>query len=208
MTKIDLNQVKNLVVKVLLKGTSGTGKTHYLTRIAKDYDGDVLFVDTEEEALLMFQTFEEDLSHIDYFQVENFKVFEELIGRQRDYDLVCVDTLDDKNTFSIEDATRDGEASPEWNQYANIYAKEKRLMRQIRKPDANMLCAVDPESGKKDKPKDVAVNVDGRFTTVLELRDNGGFVVNDVVQGEFRGKVIGNVKDAVEKRFRGEMWGE
>jgi len=177
----ELKQKSN--TKILFRGKSGRGKTLKACTLALRVSGQggrVLYVDTEAEGSTTMVNLieggkfdEEDLENLEYVQVGSY---EELTGAleeetQEDYDLVVVDTLDHKHTFTLRHVTDEQNAADaDWNEYPRIYSAEKQIMESIGKPKANIVATLDPESGKMDKPKGTQTNIHGYFGTVVDLR--------------------------------------
>lgn len=178
---------KKSVKKVLLRGQSGRSKTFTACKVAlsiADNGARVLYVDTEAEgSTTMVKLVEDDdtpfseetVGNIEYVRAENYTELMENIhaneGRQRDFDLVVIDTLDHKHSYVLKhvtDAKRGSDA--DWQEYAVIYSEEKEIMEQVGKPKTNILATLDPESGSMDKPKGAQTNVHGYFSIVVDMK--------------------------------------
>ncbi len=196
-------------IKVLIRGKSGYGKTLTSVKVALKVSRaglDVLYADTEQEGSMTIVELvesgefdEEDVSNIDYHQVESFS---DLMGyldhdTQEEYDLVIVDTLDHKHTFAIRKVTDDRKPDADWNQYPKIYDTEKRVMEEIGKPKTNILATLDPDSGGIDKPKGAQTNIHGYFTAVFDMTKDGdnwsNIVRNYVGRSDVIGKSVGDL---------------
>jgi len=199
---------KKSTYKVLLKGPSGTGKTMNAVRAALEVanaGGKVLYVDTESEAAGTIVRFIEDgyfgpevVENIEHELVSSGDRFLELLDSsvQEDYDLVVYDTLDNKHTYALKDVTdAKMKANADWNEYAVIYDYEKQLMEEMGKPECVIIGCLDPESGKKDKPKGCQTNIDGFFSTVLSLSNpvRNGEQVHEVYIENWVGDLDGNL---------------
>jgi len=177
----ELKQMSN--IKVLFRAKSGRGKTLHACRVAlkvSDNGGRVLYVDTEAEGsttmVNLIEGGEFDEGALEAMEYEQVNSYEELMGLldkdvQDEYDLIVVDTLDHKHTFTLRHVTDEQNAADvDWNEYPRIYNAEKQVMEAIGKPRANIISTIDPESGKMDKPKGTQTNVHGYFGTVVDLR--------------------------------------
>jgi hypothetical protein len=173
-------------IKVLLKGKSGRGKTRMCSKIALTLSRDgisVLYVDTESEASTTMVKFiedgeyeESDLQNVTYKQVSDYDSLVDHIGddAQEEYDVIIVDTLDHKHTFALEKVTGEKrKANADWNQYPQIYSREKEIMEALSKPSCNIIATLDPDSGKVDKPKGAQTNIHGYFNIVIKLIKDG-----------------------------------
>lgn len=195
-------------IKVLLRGRSGHGKTKQgveITLQVLDGGGSVLFIDTESEGATTLvneieaQDYDEDVvENLDYTQAENYEQLKTLMGKQEEYDMVVIDTLDHKHSYvlkEVTDAKRQSDA--EWNEYSVIYSEEKEFMEMIGKPDANIIATVDPDSGKLDKPKGAQTNIHGYFSVVIDLSRNGDNwghkITNWVGRSDLIGGEINNI---------------
>ncbi len=193
--------------KVLLRGKSGRGKTRQSSLVALevlDEGGEVLFIDTESEGattilgLIDEMDYSEDLvDNLEYERVESYEDMKSSLNNASDFDVVVFDTLDHKHSYvlkAVTDAKTKAEA--DWNEYPQIYSKEKEFMDDLRKMDTNLVATIDPESGKSNKPKGTQVNIQGYFTIVVDLyRDGSDWshkVENWIGRSELIGKQIGN----------------
>lgn len=215
----NLLQENNL--KVLLYGKSARGKTRdacviSLTLSAAGYD--VLYLDTEAEGsvtmvnLIENGEFEEDdVSNITYERVGDYSDLMDYLDPsvQEKYCLIVVDTMDHKHTYALSEVSAAKmKADVEWNEYAQIYAAEKDMMEMIGDPYCNILCTMDPESGKRDKAKGVQTNIHGYFSVVIEKIKTadgwGGKIENWVGRSELIDTQSPNpekaVIEAIEKR--------
>jgi len=216
----ELKQKSNL--KVLLRGKSGYGKTYNECKVALRVSGDgcdVLYIDTEAGApntmIRMVEDGEfdeDDLENIEHEQCESYDDLISLVERdtQREYDLVVVDTLDDKHTWAMEEVVgKMATGGDDFGIYPQIYDREKKIMESIRRPRTNVLASIDPDSGKMDKPKDCQVNVHGRFTVVVDLSKDGnsyGNVVrNWVANGSAVGKSIPELDEVLADKIMGRV---
>jgi len=181
---------KQSVKKVLLRGKSGRGKTRGAVVVALEVaeaGGKVLYVDTEAEgSTTMVKVIEDSdteytqdtVDNIEYIRADSYSELMAAIhktdGKQKDFDLIVVDTLDHKHSYVLKhvtDAKR--ESGADWQEYASIYAEEKEIMEQIGKPRTNFLATVDPDSGSMDKPKGAQTNVHGYFSIVVDMKKDG-----------------------------------
>ncbi len=193
--------------KVLLRGKSGRGKTRQSSLVALevlDEGGEVLFIDTESEGattilgLIDEMDYSEDLvDNLEYERVESYEDMKSSLNNASDFDVVVFDTLDHKHSYvlkAVTDAKTKAEA--DWNEYPQIYSKEKEFMDDLRKMNTNLVATIDPESGKSNKPKGTQVNIQGYFTIVVDLyRDGSDWshkVENWIGRSELIGKQIGN----------------
>lgn len=204
-------------IKVLFRGKSGRGKTFSSAKVAlivSRAGRDVLYIDTEQEGsttiveLVESGEFEEgDVENVEYVQAESYS---DLMGyispeTQKDYDLVIVDTMDHKHSFAIRKVTDSRKPDADWNQYPQIYDAEKQIMERIGKPNTNIICTLDPESGKMDKPKGCQTNIHGYYTGVIDMRkdgdDWGNIVRNYVGKGDIIGKQIGELPENIADKI-------
>lgn len=184
----DLKKQSN--IKVLLKGISGTGKTKTLceTGLLVSRAGyRVLYIDTESEGSTTMvklienpdvEFAEDDLENLEYVQVGTYDGLMEYIdpdnGYHDEYDLIIIDTLDHKHTFTLRKVIDEQDAqNADWNEYPRIYGAEKNMMEKIGKPKTNIMASLDPESGKIDKPKGTQTNIHGHFNIVFNLVKDG-----------------------------------
>lgn len=208
----DLKRQSN--TKILLRGKSGRGKTNAASKIALRVSrngGKVLYLDTEAEgsttmvSLVENGEFEEsDVENLTYKRIESYDNLMEQISEdnQEKHDLIVVDTLDSKHTFALEKVTNSKMASnADWNQYPAIYSREKQVMETLGKPKCNILCTLDPDSGKMDKPKGAQTNIHGFFTVVMDMTKNGdswGNVTRNFVgRGDWIGKKVPDVDEVL-----------
>lgn len=193
--------------KILLRGNSGRGKTRQsamVTLHVLDEGGDVLFIDTESEgaptilALIDQLGYDEDLvDGLEYEMVESYEDMKSSLNNSSDYDLVVFDTLDHKHSYVLKAVTdAKTKADADWNEYPQIYSKEKEFMDDLRKLETNLLATIDPESGKSNKPKGTQVNIQGYFTIVVDLyRDGNDWshkIENWIGRSDLIGKEIRN----------------
>lgn len=202
-------------VKVLNRGQSARGKTRNSAWIAlkvSSIGGDVLYLDTESAGSTHMvnhvrdgQFEEDDVDNIQYVKTEGY---DDIMGyldedTQRQKDLIVVDTLDHKHTYSIRRVADDDRAAdPDWNQYPEIYGLEKAFMERINVAHTNFVCTLDPESGSMDKPKGCQTNVHGYFNVVLDLKRRGdndyvAKVANWINKDDWIGKGISNPAEKV-----------
>lgn len=187
--------------KILLRGKSARGKTRACAIVALEVSAEgrtVKYVDTEAEgSTTIVNLIEEgeysegDVENINYIQVDNYdQLIEEIpLIEQREYDLLIIDTLDHKHSFTIrkvmEDVIESEEAgdkmSPDWNMYPEIYSREKEIMELVGKSKTNILATLDPDSGKMDKPKGTQTNVHGYFSAVIDMKKSNDEWTNQVV---------------------------
>lgn len=119
---------------------------------------------------------EDDLENLVYVQVNDY---EELMAEidhaeQRRFDVMVVDTLDHKHSFAIKKVTGEKTSTgADWNEYPQIYSHEKEVMNVLSKPRCSIISTLDPESGKRDKPKGTQTNIHGYFNVVLDLIQDG-----------------------------------
>lgn len=189
--------------KVLLEGESGTGKTLMACRVVLrvlDEGGRVLYLDSEAEGTTTLlqvidnQGYDEGvIERLSYKQVETYEALMSGLGDMGDYDLVVVDTLDHKHTMTLKEVTdAKMKSEADWNQYPKIYSTEKQMMETIGKPDCNILCTLDPESGSSNKPKGAQTNVRGYFTAVVNLYKDGDSWTHKIENWVGRGDLIGS----------------
>ena len=198
--------------KILLRGKSGRGKTLKASKLAlsvAEAGGKVSYVDTESEGsttivnLIEDGEFDEDVvENLEYVQVDNYSELMEFVDdhHQRQVDLLVVDTLDHKHTYVLKEVTGAKlEADANWNEYPQIYSKEKELMGKFGKPKTNIIATLDPDSGKMDKPKGAQTNIHGYFDVVIDLNKSGnewGNVVRNYVgQSKAIGNSVSNIDD-------------
>lgn len=206
--------------KILLRGESGSGKTHTTSRViieALDDDMEVMYVDTESEGsttiveMIEQGDYEEEiLEGLDYEQIDDFERFMDLISKdnQEGYDILVVDTLDHKHTMALKEVTNAEMASEaDWNQYPMIYDVEKSIMELLSKPKCHVIGTIDPDSGKIDKPKGAQVNVHGYFNIVVDLTKSGGewgnIVRNWVNRGDWVNKEHPELVEALVNELTG-----
>lgn len=209
-------------LKVLLEGKSGRGKTRTACKVVLeilDNGNDVLYLDTEAEGsetivnLIEDGDYSEDVvENLQYERVENYEDLVEAMSRAEDYDLMVLDTLDHKHSYvlkAVTDAKRDADA--DWNEYATIYSEEKELMNTLGDPDTNIIATLDPDSGKRDKPKGAQTNIRGYFSAVIELRKQGDGewghkIINWVGKSDWIGKahpeLVEGITEEIEKRIK------
>ena len=203
----ELRQKSNL--KVLLRGKSGRGKTRQSSLVALevlDEGMDVLYIDTESEGSTTILGLIEEMGYdesvvdgLEYIQAESYEDMKSSLNRAGEYDLIVFDTLDHKHSYVLK-AVTDAKSSTEadWNEYPQIYSKEKEFMDDLRKIDTNLLATLDPESGKSSKPKGAQTNVQGYFSVVVDLyRDGTNWshkIENWIGRSEIIGKQLGNVE--------------
>jgi len=172
--------IKQSNLKVLFEGPSASGKTYKTCQIVVevlDRGGEVMYCDTEAEGaetivqIVKDGDYEDDvIEKLDYRRVDDYDELEGAFEDSGDYDLLVIDTLDHKHTYvlkAVTDAKRSGGA--DWSEYATIYSYEKEVMERIGKPETNVICTLDPESGSDDKPKGAQTNVEGYFSVVIDL---------------------------------------
>lgn len=180
-------------IKVLLEGKSGRGKTMTSVKTAIHLLSEghsVLYIDTESEGSETFVNLIEDgdyeksiVENLEYCRADDYNALVEAINRSEDYDLMILDTIDHKHSYvlkAVTEAKRDSDA--DWNQYPQIYSEEKELMSALGNPDTNIIVTLDPDSGKRDKPKGAQTNIRGYFSVVVELRKQG--------EGEWGHKIL------------------
>lgn len=207
---------KKSFLKVLMSGSSGTGKTYNSSKITLsilEAGGSVLFVDTEAEGsttlleIIDKKGYDDDIvDDLEYLPVDGLEQWYGAFERAGDFDLMVIDTLDHKHSYVIKavtDAKTKGDA--DWNEYAQIYSKEKELMEKIGKPSTNILATIDPDSGKSDKPKGAQTNVFGYFTAVVQLVKNGdewsNKILNWVGNSDRIGTKAANLPENVSNSF-------
>lgn len=170
--------------KVLIRGPSGSGKTINSAEIALTVAGegyDVLFADMESEGsdtMLKLvehgEYSEEDLATLSYREIGSYDAFMKAINDASGFDLLVLDPMDHKHTYVLrevaEAATKSG---ADWNEYPQIYDQEKKIMSGISDMNTNVVCTLDPESGKKDKPKGAQVNIHGYYGIVVDVFKSG-----------------------------------
>lgn len=204
--------------KILLRGKSGRGKTRGSSIIAlevSDGGADVLYLDTEAEGsntmvrLIEQGEYDEDaVRNLTYVPVSSYEQLMEHIDleNQGNYDLLIVDTLDHKHSFALKKVTDSDLASDaDWNQYPTIYSYEKQIMEKLSKPRCNILCTLDPDSGKIDKPKGAQTNIHGYFSIVLDLNKQDDGWGNRVRNFIGRSDVIGNQISSWEQSLSDEI---
>lgn len=210
------------VMKVLLRAQSGRGKTFNVSRLAIEISkegGDVLYIDTEAEGSTTIvhlvesgEYEEEDVEGIEYKQADSYDSLTRAISdeKQQKYDLIIVDTLDHKHSYAINATVDDPKHdSPDWNMYPNIYSLEKNIMETIGKPKTNVVCTLDPESGKMDKPKGCQTNIHGYFSVVIDIKQGGEGRVfqvrNWVGKEDWIGKSQPKFLDIIKKEIQERM---
>ncbi len=178
----ELKKQSNL--KVLFEAPSGFGKTYSTAKVVLELladDKEVLYIDTEAEGSETLVNLIEDseydegvVKNLAYVRAEDYDKLIDAVERGGKYDLMVVDTLDHKHSYvlkAVAGAKRDSDA--DWNEYPQIYSEEKELMNILGDPDTNVIATLDPESGKRDKPKGAQTNIRGYFSAVIELRKQG-----------------------------------
>lgn len=211
----DLKKQSN--IKVLLEGKSGRGKTRTACGVALrvlQEDREVLYVDTEAEGsetlvnLIEGGEYEESVvENLEYVRVKSYEALKEQLEIAGNYDLVVVDTLDHKHSFVLKHVTDAKRASDaDWNEYASIYSEEKEFMGMLGDPDTNVIATLDPDSGKRDKPKGAQTNIRGYFSVVLHLRKEaedewGHKVLNWVGKSEVIGKKVTDLEQGLTKQI-------
>lgn len=211
----ELRQQSNL--KVLFEGPSGYGKTYSACKVCLKLLGeglDVLYLDTESEGSeTMLNIIDEEgyddsiVDGFDYIRASDYTQMTEGITKGSEYDLLVVDTLDHKHSYvlkAVADAKRDSDA--DWNQYPQIYSEEKELMNTLGDPETNVIATLDPDSGKRDKPKGAQTNVEGYFSAVVELRKQGEGewghkILNWVGKSDWIGKAHPDFPDVVAEQI-------
>lgn len=194
---MDLQDLKNKSkVKALFWAKSGRGKTYQLSKLALKASRkglNVLYLDTESEgSTTMVELIEngdfdeEDLDNVKYKKISTFKELREYTdpdeGHQRNVDILIIDTLDHKHTYTIKEVTEDKqEPEADWNEYPAIYSKEKQIMENLGDPNCHVAAAIDPDSGKASKPKGAQTNVRGYFTIVAKLTKDGSEWSNKIL---------------------------
>lgn len=218
---MDIQELREKTQKrYLFKGKSGRGKTLQSCRVALKIlsaGGEVLYVDTESEGSATMLNVIEDENYpddvvegLDYTRTEGYSDLMESISNAEDYNLLVLDTLDHKHSYvlkEVADAKRDNGA--DWNEYPQIYGEEKEMMRSLGSISTNLIATLDPESGSSDKPKGAQTNIEGYFTTVVELRKQGEQewghkIINWLGHSEWIGKqhpkfpdpVVGEIKES------------
>lgn len=211
----ELKRQSNL--KVLFEGPSGYGKTYSACRVAllilqEGYE--VMYIDTESEGsetmlnIIDKKDLDDDIvDNLEYKRAGDYSQLTDYINKGDNYDLVVVDTLDHKHSYvlkAVADAKRDSDA--DWNQYPQIYSEEKELMNTLGDPDTNIIATLDPDSGKRDKPKGAQTNVQGYFSAVVELRKEGEGewghkILNWVGKSDWIGKAHPDFPDVVAEEI-------
>lgn len=187
----ELKKQSNL--KVLFEAPSGYGKTYSTAKVVLellDSGREVLYIDTEAEGSETLVNLIEDgeydeevVERLDYVRAEDYDELTEAIEQGGKYDLMVVDTLDHKHSYvlkAVAGAKRDSDA--DWHEYPQIYSEEKELMNLLGDPETNVIATLDPDSGKRDKPKGAQTNIRGYFSAVIELRKQG--------DGEWEHKIL------------------
>lgn len=202
--------------KVLLRGKSSLGKTLAACMVALNVSEEghkVKYVDTEAEGSTTIvhlvesgQYDEESVENVEYVQADSYDHLSEHISynRQAEFDLLVVDTLDHKHTYSILKVNDDNRAvSADWNKYPDIYGYEKAIMDTLGKAKTNILCTLDPESGSMDKPKGTQTNIHGYFNIVVDLKWSGddrvSMIRNWIGRNDWIGKKHPDHVDAITK---------
>jgi len=211
----ELKKQSNL--KVIFEAKSGYGKTYTTAKVVLkllDEGKEVLYIDTEAEGSETLINLIEDgdwsesvVEGLDYFRAENYSTLVEAISRGSDYDLMVVDTLDHKHSYvlkAVAGAKRDSDA--DWNEYPQIYSEEKELMAMLGDPDTNIIATLDPDSGKRDKPKGAQTNIRGYFSAVIELRKQGDGewghkIINWVGKSDWIGKAVPDLPEVVAEEI-------
>lgn len=220
---MDFEELKQQsVIKVLIEGESGKGKTYRASVIALKIaraGGKVLYVDTEAEGSTTLVALiededtpytKDDVDNIEYVQPNNYGELRGYVdkesGTHSEYDLIILDTLDHKHSYvlkSVTDAKR--ESGADWQEYASIYAEEKNLMEQLGKPSTNILATLDPDSGSTDKPKGAQANVRGYFTAVIRLlRADDGYS-HQIKNWVNKGDAVGMKHPDLENKIADEV---
>jgi|APHM01.1.fsa_nt_gi RecA/RadA recombinase len=204
--------------KILLRAKSGRGKTRLCSIVALNVaraGARVLYVDTEAEgSTTMVEMVEDpdtdfepdDVGNVEYVQAQSYEELMDAIDKdgpnQGKFDLIVVDTLDHKHSYTLKHVTDAKlESDADWNQYPHIYSAEKQLMEQIGKPTTNFICTLDPDSGSMDKPKGAQTNVHGYFDIVLELIKNNDGWDNKIRNWVNHGDKIGMKHPDVEGKL-------
>lgn len=213
----ELKQRSN--TKILLTGKSGRGKTYTASQVAIEISkngGKVKYADTESEGTdTMFKLVsegdygEEDIKNINYEQVGEYERLHEIVENTEEYDLLIVDTLDHKHTMALKYVTdAKMKEGAEWNEYPAIYSAEKQIMEKLSKPSCNILCTLDPESGKSGKPKGAQTNIRGYFSVVLRMVREGDGWTYKVLNYVGRGDLVGKKPDVTPKKVCTKEIGE
>lgn len=216
---MELQELKSQsVAKGLLRAKSGRGKTLTCVKVSFEMSKagfKVLYVDTEAEGATTMTNLIESgeysegvLENIEYERVSSLEELYSVTERsvQRKYDLIIIDTLDHKSTFSKQEVKDDDRAAdPDWNQYAEVYAHETNVMERVNKPVTNVLATLDPDSGSMKKDKGVQTNIHGYFSIVVSLNKSGDEYTNKVVnwvgKDDYTGKSIANLHEGLAKEF-------
>lgn len=205
-------------IKVLFRGKSGRGKTRLAAVVALGVANEgknVLYLDTEAEGATTLVKLVEDgeypeeaVETLEYVQVEGYNSFVEHIDKdvQKDYDLVVIDTLDNKHSYVLKEITDSKlESEADWNQYPMIYSKEKQIMETIGQPRANIVATLDPDSGSNQKPKGAQTNIHGYFSAVIDLVKDGDEFSHVIRNFVGHGEAIGNAHPDIEGKLVDEI---
>lgn len=183
--RMDFGQLKsNTSSKILLRGESATGKTMTASKVSMEIleaGYSVKFIDLESEGretivkLVDRGDYEEsDVEELSYVQVSKYEELESEIQSGEDFDLLVIDPMDHKHTMVLKYVTdAKTKADADWNEYPQIYSGEKQIMEKISNMGTNVLCTLDPASGKEDKPKGTQVNIHGYYSVVVDLYRSG-----------------------------------
>lgn len=206
---MDIQELKEMSnTSVLLRGKSGRGKTRNAVKVSLQIlqvGGRVLYAESESQASKTFLKAIEDgdleegvVEELVLTQMNSYEDMKNVISKAPDYDLVVLDPLDHKHGFVLKEVTdAKTKADADWNEYPQIYSHEKELMQDISKVDANVLATLDPESGKKNKPKGTQTNIHGYFDCVVDLyRDGDDWshrVENWIGRNDLVGAEIGSI---------------
>ncbi len=220
---MDFQELKSKAKKkALLRGESATGKTmtaSQTTMRVLDSGYEVKYIDLESEGrdtivkLVEDGEYEEEVvSGLDYVQPDDYEDFESELSRGSNFDLVVIDPMDHKHTMVLKHVSdAKTKADADWNEYPQIYSGEKQIMESISNMDTNVLCTLDPDSGKEDKPKGAQTNIHGYYSIVVDLYRGGDEwqhkVFNWIGRPDLIGGSINNVElhEALSEAFMDRM---
>lgn len=194
--------------KILVRGESATGKTRTAVLVTLEVLSEghnVKYIDLESEGRETLVRLVENgdydkevVQGLDYVTVDGYESFKSEMLDGEDYDLLVVDPMDHKHTMVLEYVTdAKTKADADWNEYPQIYSGEKQIMETISDMETNVLCTLDPDSGKDDKPKGSQTNIHGYYSIVVDLYRSGDEwqhkVFNWIGRSDLIGGEMGNV---------------
>jgi len=200
---------KKSSAKVLLRGESGSGKTLNACKVALavlDKGYNVRYIDMESEGsdtlvkLVETGGYDEDVvSGLEYVEVDSYDEFMSGMTTLGDVDLLVIDPMDHKHTYVLREvADAKTKSDADWNEYPQIYDQEKKIMSAISDMNTNVVCTLDPDSGKDSKPKGAQTNIHGYYGVVVDLYRQGDDWAHKVDNWIGRGDLIGGEINNVE----------